>query len=63
MSSDKDSMDPLSLLQLEFIEKYINAQVSLYASLHYVTELNGIKQALVVLQNGTYQIEEALEFK
>lgn len=63
MAQDKESMDPLALLQMEFIEKYINAQISLYVSLHYVTELNSIRQALVILQSGTYQIEEALEFK
>jgi hypothetical protein len=56
-------MDPLLLIQMEFYEKYINAQISLYVSLHYILELNGIKQALVILQNCTYQIEDALEFK
>lgn len=63
MAQDKESMDPLNLLQMEFIEKYINAQISLYVSLHYIIEQNSIKQALVILQSGTYQIEEALEFK
>lgn len=61
MNQDKESLDPLSLMQFEFTEKYINAQISYFVSLHYIQSQNGFKQALVVLQNCSYQIEEALE--
>ena len=36
MSGDKDSIDPIGMLQMEFMEKYINAQMSYYAALHYI---------------------------
>jgi hypothetical protein len=46
---------------MEFTEKYINAQISYFVSLHYVQQQNGFRQALVVLHNCAYQIEEAIE--
>ena len=56
MSSDKDSLDPLTLTQIDFTEKYINAQISYLVALHYIQTSNGYREALVVLQNCSYRI-------
>jgi hypothetical protein len=54
MSQEKEALDPLTLMQMEFTEKYINAQIGYFVSLHYVQQQNGFRQALVVLQNCSY---------
>ena len=52
----------MTVSQNEFTEKYILAKISFFIALHYVTDQNAVKQALVVLQNCQYKIEEAVEF-
>lgn len=61
ISAEKDSMDPASILQNEFFEKYLSTQIQYFVALHYVSE-NSIKQALVVLQSCLYKIEDLIEF-
>lgn len=61
-SQEKESVDPMTVSQNEFTEKYILAKISFFIALHYVTDQNAVKQALVVLQNCQYKIEEAVEF-
>jgi len=49
INQEKEVLDPMALMQTEFIEKYIVAQISLYIALHYIHENNMVKQALVIL--------------
>jgi len=46
----------------EFLEKYIQCQISYYIALHYIFENNQVKQALVILQDCQYKIEQTVMF-
>lgn len=57
-----ENVDPIALLQQDFLEKYVNAQITFYIALHYYTEHNMVRHALVILQTCQNRIEEAIEF-
>ena len=42
-SQEKESVDPITIAQNEFTEKYILAKISFYIALHYISDQNAVK--------------------
>lgn len=62
IAKTSQELDPSVLMQNELGEKVISTQISLYVALHYLSEQNAVRQALVVLNDARFKVQDALEF-